>query len=79
MPRVHDLRFTFAVHALVRWYRDGIDIQNKLPVLAAYMGHVSIVSTEYYLPFVPELRVEVSNQFCKHYGASVQPLGEEGL
>jgi integrase len=79
VPRVHDFRFTFAVHALVRWYRAGIDVQNKLPMLAAYMGHVSIVSTEYYLPFVPELKIEASNLFCKRYGASVQPLSEETL
>jgi integrase len=79
VPRVHDFRFTFAVHALLRWYRAGIDVQNKLPMLAAYMGHVSIVSTEYYLPFVPELKLEASNQFCKRFGASVQPLGEERL
>jgi integrase/recombinase XerD len=79
VPRVHDFRFTFAVHALVRWYRAGIDVQNKLPMLAAYMGHVSIVSTEYYLPFVPELKIEASNKFCKHYGALVQPLSEEKL
>jgi integrase len=79
VPRVHDFRFTFAVHALLRWYRAGIDVQNKLPMLAAYMGHVSIVSTEYYLPFVPELKIEASNHFCKRFGASVQPLGEERL
>jgi integrase len=79
VPRVHDFRFTFAVHALVRWYRAGIDVQNKLPMLAAYMGHVSIVSTEYYLPFVPELSIQASNQFCKHYGASISPLAEEKL
>lgn len=76
-PRVHDFRFTFAVHALVRWYRAGIDVQNKLPLLAAYMGHVSIVSTEYYLPFVPELKLEASNQFCNRYGSLIRPLGEE--
>ncbi len=77
IPRVHDLRFTFAVHALVRWYRAGVNVQNKLPMLAAYMGHVSIVSTEYYLPFVPELSTEASSQFCKQYGAAVQPLTED--
>jgi integrase len=79
VPRVHDFRFTFAVHALVRWYRAGADVQNKLPMLAAYMGHVSIVSTEYYLPFVPELKLEASNRFSNRYGSLIRPLGEEGV
>ena len=51
-PRVHDLRHSFAVHALLRWYRAGVDVQAKLPLLSTYMGHVSMVSTQYYLHFV---------------------------
>jgi len=31
-PRVHDLRFTFAVQALSRWYRAGTDVQARLPL-----------------------------------------------
>ena len=54
-PRIHDLRHSFAVQALIRWYREGADVQSKLPHLAMYMGHVSIVSTAYYLRFVPAL------------------------
>lgn len=76
LPRVHDLRFSFAVHVLLRWYRAGLDIQAKLPVLATYMGHVSIASTEYYLPFIPDLALEASNRYCSHYGELVQPLNE---
>ena len=51
-PRVHDLRFTFAVHALLRWYRTGVDVNARLPALATYLGHVSVVSTQYYLTFL---------------------------
>jgi integrase len=53
LPRVHDMRHTHAVHALLRWYRAGVDVQAKLPALSASMGHVSIVSTTYYLSLVP--------------------------
>jgi hypothetical protein len=63
---------------LLRWYRAGVDLQAKLPLLATYMGHVSIASTEYYLPLIPELAVEASNRFCSRYGAVVQPLFERG-
>lgn len=38
-PRIHDLRHTFAVHTLLRWYREGVDLQARLPVLATYLGH----------------------------------------
>ena len=77
-PRVHDFRHAFALQALLRWYRSGVDIQAKLPLLATYMGHVSIISTEYYLPFIPELAAEASNLFCTRYGALVVPLSKEG-
>lgn len=78
LPRVHDFRHAFAIQSLLRWYRSGVDIQAKLPMLATYMGHVSIASTEYYLPFIPEIAAEASNRFCSRYGALVQPLSERG-
>jgi integrase/recombinase XerD len=48
-PRIHDLRHSFAVQALLRWYRQGAEVQSCLPKLALYMGHVSIASSAYYL------------------------------
>jgi integrase len=78
-PRVHDLRHSFAVHALWRWYRAGVDVRAKLPLLATYMGHVSIHSTEYYLPFIDVLASEASSRFAAHYGTLVTPqAGKEG-
>jgi integrase len=76
-PRIHDLRHTFAVHALMRWYQAGADVQAKLPMLATYMGHVSIVSTAYSLPFIEPLRALASARFAQHYGALVS--GRVGL
>jgi integrase len=64
-PRVHDLRHAFAVNALLRWYRDGVDVQARLPALATYMGHISIVSTQRYLPFVEELAGHASERFAR--------------
>ena len=66
LPRVHDLRHSFALHALLRWYRAGIDVQAKLPALATYMGHVSIVSTQYYLGFIEPLAQAASDLFGHH-------------
>jgi integrase/recombinase XerD len=76
VPRVHDYRHGFAISVLLRFYRTGIDLQTKLPLLAAYMGHVSIVSTAYYLSFVPALAAAASDRFRSRYGDLVQALHE---
>jgi len=52
-PGMHDLRHTFAVHCLECWLREGKDLRQKLPVLAGYMGHAILKSTELYLRLVP--------------------------
>ena len=70
-PRIHDLRFSFAVNAILRWYRNGVNVQAKLPFLAAYMGHVSINSTYYYLRFTEPVAQLASSAFAAHYGALV--------
>ncbi len=33
-PRPYDLRHTFAVHRLTRWYRQGVDLSQRLPWLS---------------------------------------------
>lgn len=54
-PRPYDLRHTYAVHRLTRWYREGADIAVRLPWLSAYMGHCDLTGTEHYLRATPEL------------------------
>ena len=79
LPRTHDFRHGFAVNALLRWYRAGLDVQAKLPFLAAYMGHVSIASTAYYLQFVEPLAAAASARFADHCGDLVTgPTGAGG-
>ena len=68
-PRIHDLRFTFAAHALLRWYRAGVDVQARLPALATYMGHVSVVSTQYYLTFLEATAEAAAERFHTHCSA----------
>lgn len=67
-PRVHDLRHSAAVLALQRWYAQGEDVPAKLPHLAAYLGHVSAVSTHYYLKLTPELGQAASERFHHRFG-----------
>ncbi|MBA3854827.1 MAG: integrase [Gemmatimonas sp.] len=68
LPRVHDLRHSFAVHALIRLYRRGADVQVSLPKLSMYMGHVSIVSTAYYLHLVPTVAALAGRRFERYCG-----------
>jgi integrase len=53
MPRVYDFRHSFATHKLYQWMREGRNMDAMLPYLSAYMGHVSITSTYYYIHLVP--------------------------
>lgn len=54
-PRLHDLRHTFSVTALLGWYRAGENVAAKLPLLSTYLGHVDPAATYWYLSAVPEL------------------------
>ncbi|MCA1699699.1 MAG: tyrosine-type recombinase/integrase [Actinobacteria bacterium] len=54
-PRLHDLRHTFAVRTLLEWYRAGLDVQPRLPLLSTYLGHVHPKDTYWYLQAAPEL------------------------
>jgi len=54
-PRLHDLRHRFTVQTLVNWYREGADVERRLPSLSVYLGHASVVNTYWYLTATPEL------------------------
>ena len=52
-PRLHDMRHRFATDTLVRWYRSHQDPERKLPLLSAYLGHVHVADTQWYLKRLP--------------------------
>lgn len=54
-PRLHDVRHSFAVRCVIRWYQEGLDVERRLPLLSTYLGHVAPSSTYWYLSGVPEL------------------------
>ena len=76
--RARHKRHTFAVQALLRWYAAGEDVQAKLPLLATYMGHISIVSTQRYLPFVTPLAGAANARFAARWGALIEAPTEGG-
>jgi integrase len=71
-PRVHDIRHSYAVETLMRCYRQGGDVQTHLPKIALYMGHVSIVSTAYYLHFIPEIATLASGRFERRFSHLIE-------
>jgi integrase/recombinase XerD len=71
-PRVHDMRHSFAAAALLRWYETDADVQVNLPKLALYMGHVSIVSTAYYLRCLPAVVARASERFERTYASLIE-------
>ena len=66
LPRLHDLRHTFAVHRLTEWYRQGADVQRLVYDLSVYLGHVRLVHTQVYLTMTPEL-LHLANKSFERY------------
>ncbi len=54
-PRLHDMRHRLAARTLIRWYREGRDVERELPKLSTYLGHVHVADTYWYIEAVPEL------------------------
>lgn len=65
-PRLHDLRHSFTVRTLLDWYRDGGDVQARLPLLSTWLGHVDPKSTYWYLQAVPELLTLAADRLEPH-------------
>jgi len=64
-PRVHDLRHSFAVGALLRWYRDGLNPAVRLPHLSTFLGHINTEATAVYLTITDDLLQEASHRFSR--------------
>jgi integrase/recombinase XerD len=62
-PRLHDLRHTFAVNCLCKWYEQGDDVNALLPVLSTVMGHVNVSNTQVYLHVPAQLREQAAERF----------------
>lgn len=75
-PRIHDLRHTFVVHRMIEWYREGVNVQAKLPYLWTYLGHRDLHSTLVYITITQELLHRASERF-RVFGAYVVKPHEE--
>jgi integrase/recombinase XerD len=73
--RLSDLRHTFAVTTMIDWYRDGQDVQARLPLLSTWLGHVDPASTYWYLHAVPELLTLAAHRLdISAGGATTEPM-----
>lgn len=61
--RLHDWRHTHAVGAFKQMVERGYDMYVALPILSAYMGHVSIMATERYLRLAVKLYPYLQKKF----------------
>jgi integrase len=68
-PRVHDFRHRFAIRTLLGWYRDGIDVEQRLPTLSTYLGHTCVRDTYWYLSACPELMQEAARRLDRRWEA----------
>lgn len=74
VPRLHDLRHTFAVRTLLAWYRSGEPVESKLWTLSTYLGHRHLADTYWYLSAVPELM-----ELCQKRFAAAQAWASGGM
>ncbi len=54
-PRLHDVRHTFAVKTLLKWYQTEVNVESHMPKLSTYLGHAHVNDTYWYISAVPEL------------------------
>jgi integrase len=66
-PRLHDLRHRFANNHAVHWYRSNQEPERCLPLLSAFLGHVHISDTQWYLSGSPELMREAMSRLERHW------------
>lgn len=65
-PRIHDLRHSFAVHAMIDAYTAGQDGQARLTLLSTWLGHVDPANTYWYLSASPELMAVAGQRLEAH-------------
>ena len=67
-PRIHDLRHRVAVNTLIDWYRSGVNVDEYMPTLSTYLGHVSPSDTYWYLSASPELMALAADRMADRFG-----------
>lgn len=61
--RLHDMRHTFIVRSILRFYERGVDIDSAMLVLSTYVGHAKVSDTYWYVTGIPELMAIAAERF----------------
>lgn len=61
--RLQDMRHTFIVHSILRFYQQEIEIDRAILALSNYVGHSEIAHTYWYLTGIPELMAIAAERF----------------
>ena len=70
-PNLHSFRHSFAVHRLEQWLREGANLEVKLPLLSAFLGHIDDHGTQVYLTMTPERLTLIGERFENAVGRGV--------
>jgi len=75
LPRLHDLRHTFACRRLLRWHEESADVEVRLLDLSTYLGHTKVTDTYWYLSGFPDLMDLTARRFERfaHLREEVRP------
>jgi integrase len=74
-PRLHDFRHLFSVRALEQMAEKGYDLYTSLPILCKYLGHKSIIETEYYIHLTKDRFTQITHA-ASSYAPNLFPDAE---
>ena len=76
--RLHDVRHAFVLRTLLGFYRDGGDIESRLPLLSTVLGRVHPQDTYWYLQAAPELLSLAAERLEQSWEQPASPGGTNG-
>ena len=66
--RVHDLRHSYVALRMLVWCEQDVDLGTMLPIIATYLGHVGLSSSQRYIQLTPDLLGEVIRRHQRRFG-----------
>lgn len=48
---------------MLRWYQQGINVDNEMLALSTYVGHAEVTYTYWYVTGIPELMAIAARRF----------------
>ena len=74
--RARHKRHAFAVLRLLTWYESGADLRVKLPLLATYLGHIGLTSSQVYLHMTEDFVGELTRRQLDQFGDIITEVAQ---